>query len=315
MKKRRFLLATMFALALGSCSGVVIGPCDGPNQSLGDSVSRVYEAFGPYSATQVKEICKTFAARRGNGCTPDRIYLEYGELGYFGKVHVNIVKYDAVGNGYEYPAVETVASCCGYYICDFPSELYYLNAWIEGEGSFDLTDLYINGTITDENMRSIVEEANRLHIRENKTLDIELDDFCFTLDWGCGPDNHYQSDSGTIERHGREHVYDATFYYPNIEGLFEKIKALDMGSYPSRFNPYQRWDGMICSQNPVYYCQLAVGDMSIRLEGLTPRGNFDDYLPQCKKILELVYEIKTTIEGSDAWGTITIPEDDVVLYY
>ena len=304
MKKTNFLLTATFALALGSC----IGPC---NEESG---TRVYAAFGPYSATQVKEICKTFAARVGNGCTPDRIYLEYGELGYFGNVHVNIVRYDPVGDGYEYPAVETVASCCGYYICDFPSELYFLNAWIEGEGSFDLTDLYINGTITDENMRSIMEKANRLHIRENKTLDIGLDDFCFTLDWGYGFDNHYQSDSGTIERHGRNNVYDATFYYPNIEGLFEKIKALDMGSYPSRFNPYQTWDGRTYRQDPVYYCQLAVGDLSIRIEGITLGGNFDDYLPQCKKLLELVYEIKTTVEGSDGWKSIVIPEDDVVYY-
>ena len=308
MKKTNFLLTATFALALGSCSGVVIGPC------YDESGTRVYEAFGPYSATQVREICKTFAARVGNGCTPDRIYLEYGELGYFGNVHVNIVKYDPVRDGYEYPPVETVASCCGYYICDFPSELYYLNAWIEGKGSYDLMDLYINGTITDENMKSIMEEASRLHIRENKTLGIGLDDFCFTLDWGHGFDNHYQSDSGTIERYGRKHVYDATFYYPNIEGLFEKIKALDMGSYPSRFNPYQKWDGRTYCQDPVYYCQLAVGDLSIRIEGITLGGNFDDYLPQCKKLLELVYEIKTTVEGSDGWKSITIPEDDVVYY-
>ncbi len=305
----------MFALALGSCSGVVIGPCDEASGPLRGSFRRVYEAFGPYSAAQVEEICKTFAARVGNGCTPDRISLKYGELGYFGNVHVNIVKYDAAGDGYGYQAVETVASCCGYYICDFPSQLYYLNAWIEGEGSFDLTDLYINGTITDENMRSIMEEANRLHIRDDKTLDIELDDFCFTLDWGYGLDFHYQSDSGTIEIYGRKHVYDATFYYPNIEGLFEKIKALDMGSYPSSFNPYQKWDGGTYCQDPTYYFQLAVGDMSIRLEGLSPRVNIDDYLPQCKKILELVYEIQTTIEGSDGWKSIVVPEDDVVYYF
>ena len=136
MRNKKVIFAIL-TCALCSCQTPVV---ETSSEASVSSEARVYEAFGSYTAQQVEEICKTFAERLKGYYSPENCYLKY-DFGTYGNMHVNALRaIDPEVRDYCMTKPESVA---GYHICDFPYPSYHINVWIEGEGSFDLEDLYL----------------------------------------------------------------------------------------------------------------------------------------------------------------------------
>ena len=309
MRNKRVIFAIL-ACALCSCQAPVV---EASSEASLSSEARVYEAFGSYTAQQVEEICKTFAERLKGYYSPENCYLKY-DFGTYGNMHVNALRaIDPEVRDYCMTKPESVA---GYHICDFPYPSYHINVWIEGEGSFDLEDLYLQKKITDENIKSIMAKAEELRIREHKTFDTKAEDFSFSLTWGFGV-NTYDSESNLITVRGITNTYTASFRYPDLDALYEKVKALDIYSYADVFYPYLQYGGIRPYQTPALSYTIEIGNKRIMGDECVYRGYGvpENTTPQGKKFLDLVFEIEDTIENSDEYKSIEVPEDDRMIFY
>ena len=310
MRNKKVIFA-IFACALCSCQAPVV---ETSTEASVSSEARVYEAFGSYTAQQVEEICRTYAERIGSSI-PDEYYLKY-DFGTYGNMHVNSLKHESPG--FADLCMEKPYSVAGYHICDFPYPSYNMNVWIEGEGSFDLEDLYLQKKITDDNIKSIMAKAEELRIREHKTFDTKAEDFRFSFTWGAADDMSYNSETGLITRKGINNKYTASFTYPNLNELYEKVKALDIYSYADVFYPYLQYGGIRPYQAPALFYTieigLEIGSKRITGDECVYRGYGvpENTTPQGKKFLDLVFEIEDTIENSDEFKSIEIPEDDQI---
>ena len=310
MRNKNVLFA-LLACILCSCQAKTTTPRDLVGSSGETTKPRVYEAFGSYTAEQAEEICKSYAERVGSS-QPEHYYLKY-DFGTYGNMHVNALKTEIPGAAE--PCVIKPVSVAGYYICEFPYPSYHLNVWIEGEGSFDLETLYVERRITDEDIRSIMDKAEELRLRKHKTFDTKPEDFSFSLKWGFGVDT-YDSKKELITVKGRANTYTASFRYPNLDALYEKVKALDIGSYPDTFHPYLEYGGMCMTSAPSTYYLLEVGGTSILGDDCpASRLSRQNLVPQGKKFLDLVFEIIDTIQDSDEYESIDIPQEDMMIFY
>ena len=307
MRNKKVIFA-IFACALCSCQAPVV---ETSTEASVSSEARVYEAFGSYTAQQVEEICRTYAERIGSSI-PDEYYLKY-DFGTYGNMHVNSLKHESPG--FADLCMEKPYSVAGYHICDFPYPSYNMNVWIEEEGSFDLQDLYLQKKITDENIKSIMAKAEELRIREHKTFDTKAEDFSFSLTWDFGV-NTYDSENNLITVRGITNTYTASFRYPDLDALYEKVKALDIYSYCDKFEPYVEYSGRMMTTLPSTYYLLQVGDKTIFGSNCpVTRSLPEDLMPQGKKFLNLVFEIIDTIENSDEYKSIEVPKDDMMVFY
>lgn len=311
MRNKKAIFAIL-ACALCSCQAPMV---EASSEASISSKTRVYEAFGSYTAKQVEEICKTFSERLKGYYSPENCYLKY-DFGTYGNMHVNALRaIDPETRDYCMTKPESVA---GYHICDFPYPSYHINVWIEGEGSFDLEDLYLQKKITDENIGSIMAKAEELGIREHKTFNTKLEDFSFSLTWDYGVVT-YDSENELITVKGKTNTYTASFLYPNLDTLYEKTKALDIYSYPVEFYPFLEYGGGRMYQTPVLSYTLKIGDKKIIgnecVDCRALRNLPENLVPQGKKYLDFVLEIIDTVENSDEYKTIEVPEDDRMIFY
>jgi hypothetical protein len=310
MKYKKHLLAVLFTCAiLSSCTPMVLyGPSHSSENSISSNGPRKYEAYGDYlTADQVEAFCKAYSKN-----DPDGYYIR-GYLGLFReKTHVLMVRFHKDGIG----CTQAIESFCvaAIYVCDGSDGSYSLACWVEGEGAYGIQKAYENGKISEEEIRSAADKAERLGLRQYGHLAVPLEKFTFSLTWGVGFDSSYDSKTGTliktdkvINRSPEEYV--TTFEYPNIESLYEKVKMFTLYRYPSTYDPYE---GVTISTNPKTNYKLTIDDKTIEArncpiiegypEGLTWSG---------KRFLELVFEIRDTIQNSDEWKALP---DYEVLY-
>ncbi|MBO4737706.1 MAG: hypothetical protein J5627_04660 [Bacilli bacterium] len=294
MKKRKFLLATLFACAiLSSCTSLR---------------SRKYEAYGTYlTATQVEAFCKAYSKKN-----PDAYYIQ-SYLGLFReKTHVLLVRFHEDGIGFA--QVVTNFYVADIYVCDGWDGSYSLAVWVEGEGAYGIQEAYENGKISEEEIRSAANKAEKLGLRRYGRLAVPLEKFTFSLTWGTGFDSSYDSDSGTlvktnkvIERSPEEYV--TTFEYPSLESLYEKAKSLPLYSYPSDYNAYE---GVSISTNPTTNYRLTIDDKTIDAKNCPIIEGYPEGLSwSAKEFLEIVFEIRDTILNSEEWKALP---DYEVLY-
>ncbi len=306
MKHKKHLLAALFTCAiLSSCTPLVLYS---PHSSETSKGPRKYEAYGDYlTADQVEAFCKAYSKNE-----PDGYYIR-GYLGLFReKTHVLLVRFQKDGIGF----TQMVQSfyVADIYVCDGWDGSYSLAVWVEGEGAYGIQEAYENGKISKEEIRSAADKAERLGLRQYGHLAVPLEKFTFSLTWGVGFDSSYDSKTGTliktdkvINRSPEEYV--TTFEYPNIESLYEKVKMFALYQYPSTYDPYQ---DVTTSTDPKTNYKLTIDDKTIEArncpiiegypEGLTWSG---------KRFLELVFEIRDTIQNSDEWKALP---DYEVLY-
>ena len=200
------------------------------------------------------------------------------------------------------------------YVCDGSDGSYSLAVWVEGEGAYGIQKAYENGKISEEEIRSAADKAERLGLRQNGHLAVPLEKFTFSLTWGTGFDSSYDSNSGTlvktnkvIERSPEEYV--TTFEYPNIESLYEKVKMFALYQYPSTYDPYE---GVTISTDPKTNYKLTIDDKTIEARNCPIIEDYPEGLAWSgKEFLELVFEIRDTIQNSDEWKALP---DYEVLY-
>ena len=310
MKYKKHLLAALFTCAiLSSCTPLVLyAPSHSSENAITSNGPRKYEAYGDYlTADQVEAFCKAYSKN-----DPDGYYIR-GYLGLFReKTHVLLVRFRKDG----FASTQAIVSfyAADIYICDGNDGSYSLAVWVEGEGAYGIQKAYENGKISEEEIRSAADKAERLGLRQYGHLAVPLEKFTFSLTWGVGFDSSYDSKTGTliktdkvINRSPEEYV--TTFEYPNIESLYEKVKMFALYRYPSTYDPYE---GVTISTNPKTNYKLTIDDKTIEArncpiiedypEGLTWSG---------KRFLELVFEIRDTIQNSDEWKALP---DYEVLY-
>ena len=289
MKKRIGLLVAMLACStMCSCGNV-----------------RVYKPYGNYlTAEQVRDVCVAY----GGGYASITAYLGL----YRGNTHVLLMKSEIPGVGFDCAVHSFYAA--DIYICDANDGSGSLVVWVEGEGVYGIQKAYEEGKISEEEIRSAANKADQLGIRRCGKVAVPLEKFTFSLTWGTGFDSSYESKTGTlikakkvIKRSPDEYV--TTFEYPNIKSLYEKVKMLPLYQYSSAYDPYE---GVMISTNPKTNYKLTIDDKTIEArdcpiiegypEGLTWDG---------KRFLELVFEIRDTIQNSDEWKALP---DYEVLY-
>ena len=289
MKKRIGLLVAMLACStMCSCGNV-----------------RVYEPYGNYlTAEQVKNVCVAY----GGGYASITAYLGL----YRGNTHVLLMKSEIPGVGF----TQAVHS---YYVadidvCDAWHGGISLVVWVEGEGVYGIQKAYEEGKISEEEIRLVAKEAESLGLREYGRLAVPLEKFTFSLTWGVGYDSSYDSKTGTliktdkvINRSPEEYV--TTFEYPNIKSLYEKVKMFSLYQYPSTYDPYE---GVTISTNPKTNYKLTIDDKTIEARNCPIIEGYPEGLSWSgREFLELVFEIRDTIQNSDEWKALP---DYEVLY-
>lgn len=289
MKIKKHLLAALFACTLLSSCGAATGK------------HRVYEAYGTYlTAGQVEAFCKAYSKE-----DPDGYYIQ-SYLGLFReKTHVLLVRFRKDG----FASTQAIVSfyAADIYICDGNDGSYSLAVWVEGEGVYGIKKAYEDGKISKEEIRSAANKAEKLGLRRYGHLAVPLEKFTFSLTWGTGFDSSYDSDSGTlvktnkvIERSPEEYV--TTFEYPSLESLYEKAKYLALYSYPSDYDAYE---GVSISTNPTTNYRLTIDDKTIEAKNCPIIEGYPEGLSwSAKKFLEIVFEIRDTIQNSDEWKAL-----------
>ena len=289
MKKRIGLLVAMLACStMCSCGNV-----------------RVYEPYGNYlTAEQVKNVCVAY----GGGYASITAYLGL----YRGNTHVLLMKNEIPGVGFT-QAVHSYY-VADIYVCDAWHGGISLVVWVEGEGVYGIQKAYEEGKISEEEIRLVAKEAESLGLREYGRLAVPLEKFTFSLTWGVGYDSSYDSKTGTliktdkvINRSPEEYV--TTFEYPNIKSLYEKVKMFSLYQYPSTYDPYE---GVTISTNPKTNYKLTIDDKTIEAKNCPIIEGYPEGLSWSgREFLELVFEIRDTIQNSDEWKALP---DYEVLY-
>ena len=274
----------------------------------GGANARVYGPFGSMTALQVENACKSYAERGGNASYADCVFL-MEELAVFDNVYVDLLKMDIGRFGMAVPEVCENVVLYDTYICYLPNPSYDLNVYVDGDGSYSLKNAYDKGIIDDENVKSIIDGAERCHLREGGPHNMTLETFSFSLAWGYGPEHFYDSKTKVLIKDLYPNTseltkedYTTSFIYPNMEDLYTKVTALSIYSYPTDFDAYE---GTQERTQPAYKYRLEVGDKTINAydcpstvrlpEGLMPKG---------KAFLTLVFEIIDTIQNSDEWESL-----------
>ncbi|MCR5692924.1 MAG: hypothetical protein K6G74_03015 [Bacilli bacterium] len=299
--KKKVPLLTLLAFALTSCVSHVDGRVNVPfsrDDGRVNAPTRVYEPFESMDAVQVENVCKSYAKRSGDHVDASSIYL-VRELGVFDNVYVDLLRTDLSSLGMGVPAVCVDVVLYGTYICDRPNPSYDVNVYVDGDGSYSLKDAYDKGILNDDNIKKIAEW---------KTFDTPLEKFSFSLTWEDAPYHSYNSktqelikDYGPFRDKTRED-YTTTFAYPNLEDLYEKVKEMNIYSFPNNFNAYE---GVDIRTDPKASYDLTIGDKTIYARDC-PLGYryLEGLMPQGKKFLDVVFEIIDTITNSDAWKAL-----------
>ena len=131
---------------------------------------------------------------------------------------------------------------------------------------------------------------------------------------GIGFDSSYDSKSqelvkskNVINRKPEEYI--TTFEYPNIEDVYEKIKALDIYSYPDEYDAYK--ESTIYTSPSTNYV-LTIANKTIEAKNCPILNSIPEQLPEkARKFLELVFLIRDTIQHSEEWNSLP---DFEVLY-
>ena len=288
--KKKVPLFTLLTFALTSCVAHIDGRVDAP--------ARVYEPFESMNAVQVENVCKSYAKRSGDRVDASFIYL-VRELGVFDNVYVDMLRTDLSSLGMATTEVCVDVVLYGTYICYRPNPSYDVNVYVDGDGSYSLKDAYDKGILNDDNIKKIAEW---------KTFNTSLEDFSFKFSWGDGCLHSYDSKTQQLIKeycpsNGKTREdYTTTFAYPDLEGLYEKVKEMNLYSFPTNFNPYE---GTNIATNPTIDYQLEIDDKTIYANNCPYVSGYPEgIMSQGKKYLELVFEIIDTIENSDEWKNL-----------
>ena len=292
--KNKISLLALLACALSSCKIYVP-----PKKSV--APARVFEPFGSMTAKQVESLCNSYAETDSDIPCGDYVYL-VKELGVFGdgNIYVDTLKLDLSKLSFAVGCVCVDVVLYGTYILTLPDPSYSVNVYVDGVGSYSLKNAYDRGIITDDDVKEIA--------RWN-TFDTPLEDFSFSLKWGCGPEHSYDSKTEVLVKDRfpvsdglTAEDYTTTYHYPDLEGLYENIKTMNIYSFPINFDPYE---GSNLMTDPSCSYILHVGQKTICADRCPLVSGYPDGLmPQGKKFLMLVFDIIDTIQNSDEWKSL-----------
>lgn len=288
--KKKIALLTFFACLTSSCAITY----DGKIVPLG----RVYEPFGSMDEVQVENVCKTYAQRIKDPSVAKHVYLVQ-EMGVFDNVYVDMLKLDLSSLGMATTEVCVDVVLYGTYICYRPNPSYDVNVYVDGDGSYSLKDAYDKGILNDDNIKTIAKW---------KTFNTSLEDFSFKFSWDNDCRHSYDSKTQQLIKdynpsNGKTREdYTTTFAYPDLEGLYEKVKEMNLYSFPTNFDPYE---GANIATNPNIDYQLEIDDKTIYAYNCPYVSGYPEgIMSQGKKYLELVFEIIDTIQNSDEWKSL-----------
>lgn len=268
---------------------------------------RVYEAFGSMDAKQVEKVCSDYAERVGHPLNADCVYL-IEELGVFGEhenIYVDMVRFDYSKLGLGVDCVCVDVDIYGTYVTTLPDPSYGINVFVDfggsGSGSYSLKDAYDRGIVIDEDLEKMCHW---------ETFNTAFEDFSFSLMWGSGGTHSYDSGTGTLikdynprpENGKNRDDFTTDYHYPDLEGLYEKVKAMNIYSFPTNLRPYEGTN--VTTEHSSSY-HLRIGTKTILANDCpTVSGYPEGIRSQGRKFLELVFEIIDTIENSDEWKNL-----------
>ena len=301
MKNKKHLLALLFTCAiLSSCTPLVLySPSHSSENAISSKDPRKYEAYGDYlTADQVEAFCKAYSKN-----DPDGYYIR-GYLGLFReKTHVLLVRFAKEG----FAATEAVRSfyVADIYVCDGWDGSYSLAVWVEGEGAYGIQKAYENGKISEEEIRSAADKAERLGLRQYGHLAVPLEKFTFSLAWGPDYKYYYESkDGGFLTTLNGESVIPAEYYtsfeYPNLERVYEKAKQMSIYSYNT--HAYEGPEDISSRMNDF---KITLDDKEIEMTNvpnIDSSSNYPSYGIQ--GLFPIVFEIRDTIMNSDQWKSL-----------
>lgn len=293
--KKNIGLLTLLTCALSSCGISDTGKTPG--------FVRTYAPFGSMNAAQVENVCKTYADRTGNPLYASHVYL-VEELGVFGNgnIYVDILKTDLTSFGIGVPCVCVDVVVHGTYVLTLGDPSYSVNVYVDGaNSSYSLVDAYDRGIILDDDIKAIAKW---------KAFDTTLEDFTFKFYWGGDVRHSYDSETETLIKEysprpgsGKTREdYTTTYHYPKTEELYEKVKAINLYSFPTNFDPYE---GTNLATDPKCDYDLHIGYKTIYANNCPIVSGYPEgIMPQGRKFLELVFDIIDTIENSDEWKAL-----------
>ncbi len=150
---------------------------------------------------------------------------------------------------------------------------------------------------------------------QSPKFDVALEDFKFSLEWGIYSDASYNSDTKVLVKtkcHYEKTAedYTAKYTFPNMEELYNKVKAMNPYAYPDNFDPYKSSNHLMSTPYKTY--KLTVNDKTILIESFYITRAEVQLSKKGEKFFEVVDYISETIENSEEWKNLPEPE---YLYY
>ena len=140
-----------------------------------------------------------------------------------------------------------------------------------------------------------------------------LEDFSFSLEWGIQFDSSYNSATKELikfknVRERKVEEYTTSYQYPDLEGIYNKIKDMNLYSYPDKFDPFTSPNHIMSTPSTNY--KLVIEDKSIEVNDFPIGINIEEagLSKKGKKFIEIVTSITNTVTASDEWKTLPEPE-------
>ena len=137
------------------------------------------------------------------------------------------------------------------------------------------------------------------------------EDFYFVLTWGVLKDSSYDSRTGTliktkyvVERQPEEYI--ATYQYPNINDIYERVKLINVYSYADDYYPYE---GCLMRSSPSVDYVFEINNKTITSEDCPMSFEIpDEVTERGKRYLTLIFAIVNTLINSEEWKAMPDPE-------
>ena len=134
-----------------------------------------------------------------------------------------------------------------------------------------------------------------------------FEEFKFSLQWGVELDASYNSGTKQLVKftHVRERQpedYITTYTYPNLQEVYDSVKAMNPNSYADDFDPYGGKKHVMTTPSMKY--KLTIGDKSIAIKEYPISRDMSGLTNKGKKLINLIFSITDTIEQSDEWKNL-----------
>lgn len=144
------------------------------------------------------------------------------------------------------------------------------------------------------------------NVKKGKTNMGTLEDFSFSLTWGCYGISSYDSDTGQLVKtkdatHPEDYITNYKLTDEELEELYELIKDLDVESYPDSYNPNE---GVMSSPSMTLVLVINNGEEEKIIEAKDISYSYSSKNRKGQKFLDTCKTISDKLMETEEWKAL-----------